>query len=182
MEKYPENEIHPTAIIHSSVVMGKNNYIGAYTIIEENVIIGNDNYIGMQCIIGDIGESVNFFNQPKHGVIIGNNNRFTKQITIDSGTVSPTIIENNTLWLKNAHVGHDSHIHDFAQARCNAIIGGHVTLNKGARVYLGAIIHPRLTLPENCIVGMGAVVVKKTELLENGVYIGNPARLLRINQ
>jgi UDP-N-acetylglucosamine acyltransferase len=175
------NNIHPTAIIHPSVKMGAHNYIGPFAILEENVVIGDYNYIGPQCIIGDTGESINFFSLEKKGVIIGNNNRFTKQVTIDSGTVNPTVIKDNTLWLKNAHAGHDVIAENGVQVRCNAIIGGHVTLCENSKIYLSAIVHPRLTLPSNCIIGMGAVVVKKTELIGNGVYIGNPARLLRIN-
>lgn len=175
------NTIHPTAIIHSSVKLGNNNYIGPYTIIEENVTIGDNNYFGPHCIIGDVGESINFFNSEKKGVIIGNNNRFTKQITIDSGTENPTIIKNNTLWLKNAHAGHDVIAEDNTQVRCNGIIGGHVTLSENSKVYLNAIVHPRLVIPKNCIIGMGAVLIKKTELVENGIYIGNPAKLLRVN-
>lgn len=179
---YPGNKIHPTAIIHPSVKMGSGNYVGPFSILDENVVLGNDNYIGMHCIIGDVGESVNFFNTEKKGVHIGNNNRFTKQVTIDSGTVNPTIIHNNTLWLKNAHAGHDCIVHDLVQLRCNAIIGGHVTAMEGARVYLGAIVHPRLTMPKYCIVGMGAIVTKKIVLVDKGVYVGNPARLLKINE
>jgi len=177
-----ENIIHPTALIHPSVKMGKGNFIGAFTVIEENVIIGNNNYFGPHCIIGDIGESINFFEKEKMGVLIGNNNRFSKQVTIDSGTVNCTIIHNNTLWLKNAHAGHDCIINDLVQVRCNGILGGHVTALTGARIYLGAIVHPRLTIPANCIIGMGAIVTKKTNLVENGTYVGNPARLLRVNQ
>lgn len=174
------NHIHPTAIIHSSVKIGIGNSIEAYAIIDANVILGNNNYIGPHCIIGDIGESVRFLNSEKKGVVVGNNNRFTKQVTIDGGTVNPTQIHNNTLWLKNAHAGHDCIIHDNVQVRCNAILGGHVTALQGAKIYLGAIIHPRLTLPENCIIGMGAVVIKKIKLVEKGVYGGNPARLLKV--
>jgi UDP-N-acetylglucosamine acyltransferase len=175
-----KNVIHPTALVHSSVKMGEGNFIGAYTIIEENVIIGNNNYFGPQCIIGELGESINFFDQGKKGVIIGDNNRFTKQVTIDSGTVNPTVIHNNTLWLKNAHAGHDCIVHDSVQVRCNAILGGHVTASAGSRVYLGALVHPRLTLPPNCIVGMGAILTKKAELVERGIYVGNPARFLKL--
>jgi UDP-N-acetylglucosamine acyltransferase len=177
-----KNIIHPTAIIHPTVKIGKGNVIGAYSIIDENVVIGDNNYFGPQCIIGDIGESVLFFDKEKKGVKIGNNNRFTKQVTIDSGTVSPTIVHNNTLWLKNAHAGHDCIVNDFVQIRCNGIIGGHVTALEGAKVFLGAIVHPRLTLPKNCVIGMGTIVTKKTVLAENGVYIGNPAKLLKVNE
>ncbi|MCK6649215.1 MAG: hypothetical protein L6Q66_06140 [Bacteroidia bacterium] len=176
-----KNFIHPTAVIHESVKMGVGNYIGAFVVLDENVQLGDNNYIGPQCIIGDIGESVKFFNEEKKGVVIGNNNRFTKQVTIDSGTVSATIVLNNTLWLKNAHAGHDCIVEDNVQVRCNAILGGHVTAKEGAKIYLGALVHPRLTLPSKCIIGMGAVVIKKTELHENAIYIGNPAKFLKYN-
>jgi len=176
-----ENQIHPTAIIHPSVIMGSNNHVDAFVIIGENVTIGDNNYIGPHCIIGDIGESVNFFNSPMMGVTIGNGNRFTKQVTIDSGTVQPTVVKDNTLWLKNAHAGHDCVIESNAQLRCNAIIGGHVTMREESKVFLGAIVHPRLTLPKGCVIGMGAIITKKTELYEKGVYVGNPASLLKFN-
>jgi len=175
-----KNFIHPTALIHPSVKMGDGNHIGAYAIIEENVELGNDNYIGSHCIIGDIGESIAFFDSEKKGVIIGNNNRFTKQVTIDSGTENPTRIYNDTLWLKNAHCGHDCTVFNDVQVRCNAILGGHVIVHEHARVFLSAIVHPRLEILKNCKIGMGSVVTKKTEIVENGIYVGNPAKLLRI--
>ena len=176
------NSIHPTAIIHPSVKMGVGNTVGAYSILDQNVIIGDNNFIGPQCIIGDIGESIKFLDSAKKGVIIGNNNRFTKQVTIDSGTVNPTIIHNNTLWLKNAHAGHDCIVYDEVQVRCNGILGGHVTALRNAKVFLSAIVHPRLTLPINSVIGMGTVVTKKTVLVENGIYVGNPAKLLRLSE
>ncbi|HET6244985.1 MAG: hypothetical protein H0V01_12995 [Bacteroidetes bacterium] len=177
---FPGNQIHQSALIHPSVKMGIGNFIGAYSILEENVVLGNNNHIGSHCIIGDVGESIKFFDQEKKGVIIGNNNRFTKQVTIDSGTVNPTTINNDTLWLKNAHAGHDCIVNDNVQVRCNGILGGHVTALRGSKVFLSAIVHPRLTLPENCVIGMGTVVTKKTVLKENGIYVGNPAKLLKV--
>ncbi len=176
------NTIHPTAIIHPSLKIGTGNFIGAFSIIEENVTLGDNNYIGPYCIIGDIGESIKFFDKERKGVIIGNNNRFTKQITIDGGTVEPTRIHNETLWLKNAHGGHDCIVHNNVQVRANVIVGGHVTVLEGVKIYLGAIIHQRLTVPQNCIIGMGAIVIKKTILVERGVYVGNPAKLLKISE
>jgi UDP-N-acetylglucosamine acyltransferase len=180
--KYNGNTIHSTALIHPSVKMGSGNFIGAYTILEENVVLGNNNYFGPHCIIGDIGESIKFFDTERKGVIIGNNNRFTKQVTIDGGTVNPTIVKDDTLWLKNAHAGHDCIVENNVQLRCNAIIGGHVTAQEGSKIYLGAIVHPRLVLPKHCIIGMGAIITKKIVLVDKGIYVGNPGRLLRIQE
>ncbi|MCC7333408.1 MAG: hypothetical protein IT232_12455 [Flavobacteriales bacterium] len=182
MEKYKGNTIHPSAIIHPTVKMGIGNFIGAYAILEENVVLGDNNYIGPHCIIGDVGESIKFFESERKGVIIGNNNRCTKQVTVDSGTVNPTVIKNNTLWLKNAHAGHDCVIEDHVQLRCNSIIGGHVTAQEGSKIYLGAIVHPRLVLPKNCIIGMGTIITKRIVLVDKGIYVGNPGRLLRIEE
>ena len=176
-----ENIIHPTAIIHPSVKMGVGNYIGPYSIIDENVIIGDNNYIGPHCIIGDVGESINFFDKDKKGVIIGNNNRFTKKVSISGGTVNATEICNNTLWMNNAHACHDCKISDNVQLRANSLLAGHVTVLRGAQIYLGAIVHQRMTVPEECIIGMGAIVTKKVELVAKGIYAGNPARLIRMS-
>lgn len=137
--------------------------------------MGTGNIIGPYCIIGDVPESIKYFDQLDYGVKIGNNNRFTKQVTIDAGTESPTTIHNDTLLLKNAHVGHDSILYDHSELRCNAILGGHCRLGKGSKIMLGAIIHPRTVIPEDVIVGMGAVVIKNTHLVSGGTYIGIPA-------
>lgn len=40
------NQIHPTAIIHETALIGKNVSIGAYSNIEEGVVIENDSIIG----------------------------------------------------------------------------------------------------------------------------------------
>lgn len=159
-ERYPDNIIHETAIIYDNVKMGKGNYIGAY------------------CIIGDIPESVKYFDEIDKGVEIGDNCRFTKQVTIDAGTEQPTIIKDNVLILKNGHVGHDSVIKENVQIRCNAIVGGHCTVEQNSKLMLGSIIHPRQRVPENVILGMGCVVTKKTKLEPNSTYIGVPAKKL----
>ncbi len=43
--------IHPTAIVHESVKLGNNVYIGPYVIIEENVQIGDEVQIGAHSVI-----------------------------------------------------------------------------------------------------------------------------------
>jgi UDP-N-acetylglucosamine acyltransferase len=172
--------IHPTAIISDKAIIGKNNHIGAYVVIHDNVTIGNNNYIGEHCIIGDIGESINFFDKETKGVIIGNNNRFTKQVTIDNGTVQPTIVRDNTLILKNGHVGHDALLCDNTQVRANALVGGHVIMNEGSIICLSVVIQPRIALPINAYIGACSNVTKKSKLIENFVHYGNPCKPVRL--
>ena len=67
------NFIHPTAIIGDNVILGDNNYIGAY------------------CIIGDQAEHKKYWLQPKGKVIIGNGNMITGINKNDSNiTMLPT--------------------------------------------------------------------------------------------
>ena len=175
-----KNVIHHTALISESAKIGKGNYIGAYTIIHDNVIIGDNNYIGDHCIIGDIGESINYFNTEKKGVTIGHNNRFTKQVTIDSGTINATIIRDNCLILKNGHVGHDSYLLDNVQIRCNAIVGGHCILNNDVILCLNSVIQPRITAPKGAMIGAMSNVTKKSKLIDNHVHYGNPCKPIRL--
>lgn len=176
------NYIHPTAIVSPNAVIGKGNYIGAYTIIKDNVMIGDNNYIGENCIIGDIGESIAFFDKDPFNVIIGNNNRLTKQVTIDCGTVRNTVVKDNTLMLKNGHVGHDCIIKDNARVGANAVVGGHSVLSEGVILSIGSIIQPRITVPYMAYIGACSNVTKKTELKENTVHYGNPCKPIRARE
>ena len=53
-------------------------------------------------------------------------------------------------------------------------------IKKGSKIGAGAIIRAGVTIGENVIVGAGSVVLRDLEV--NGVYVGNPARLLRFNK
>jgi len=173
------NKIHSTAIIHESLNIGDGNEIGAYAIIGPNVVIGNNNYIGPYCFISDHPESVKFFGSDNFGVIIGNHCRFTGKVTIDGGTLGPTIIGNDILMLKNAHVGHDSVLCKDVQLRCNVIIGGHVHIYGKTKLGLGAIVHPRVIIPPNVSIGMGAIITKRATIKANEIWVGNPAKFLK---
>ena len=114
------NFIHPTAIIGDNVILGDNNYIGAY------------------CIIGDQAEHKKYWLQPKGKVIIGNGNMITGLVTIDAGTEDITTIGNNCFIMKHAHIGHDCQIKDNVTISCGAKIGGHSiasVYNYRARLY-----------------------------------------------
>lgn len=103
------NFIHPTAIIGENVILGDNNYIGAY------------------CIIGDPAEHKKFWGQEKGKVIIGDNNIITGLVTIDAGTEYDTFIRNNCFIMKHAHIGHDCRIWDNVTISCGAKIAGRST-------------------------------------------------------
>lgn len=69
-----------------------------------------------------------------------------------------------------------STVGDFTTVGPNATVGGDVTI--GARCLIGANVSVRnlLSICDDVTVGCGAVVVK--DIVEPGVYVGNPARRL----
>lgn len=169
------NEISQDACVHHNVIMGVGNVIMEGAIIREGVQMGDNNYIGPHCILGDYPEKHGYFDKLGK-VVIGSNNRLTKQVTVDSGTDGVTIIKNNVTMLKNAHQGHDAYIDDGAIISCNVCVGGHSKVGKNSNLGLGSVVHQRLTIPDNVIIGMNSTVTKKSVLESGRKYVGSPVR------
>lgn len=158
------------------------NYIHPTAIIQENVIIEDDVYIGPNCIIGFPPEDKSVFPNILFTVHIGSGTKITGSVTIDAGTVRNTYIGSNCFLMKGAHVGHDAILGEDVTLSCHAIVGGHVQIKKGANIGLGCIIHPRQVIESYCMLGMGAIVPKKLNLEPFGIYVGNPAKKIGMNE
>lgn len=156
------NFIHPTAIIGDNVILGDNNYIGAF------------------CIIGDKAEHKKYWGNGKGKVFIGNNNIITGLVTIDAGTEEPTVIDNNCFIMKHAHIGHDCYIFDNVTISCGAKIGGHSIIKEYSNIGLNAVLHQFTTIERGCMIGASAFIKGATE--EFSKYAGVPARKIGINE
>jgi UDP-N-acetylglucosamine acyltransferase len=155
------NFIHPTAIIGDNVILGDNNYIGAF------------------CIIGDPAEHKKYWGQEKGKVIIGNNNIVTGLVTIDAGTEVPTIIEDGCFIMKHAHIGHDCRIMNNVTISCGAKIGGHSIIGEGSNIGLNAVLHQFSVIKKGCMIGASAFFKGESEVQMK--YAGVPARKLGSN-
>lgn len=162
-ERFPGNDIHPTAVISPNVTMGSGNYIGPY------------------CVIGMPAEHRDEWGVNK-GVYIGNNCVITGHVTIDGGVVSSTTIRNNSFIMKHAHVGHDATIREFATISCGAKIGGHSIIEEYANIGLNAVVHQKHRVRKHCMIGMGAVLPLKVTTEPGHTYVGNPARCIGRNK
>ena len=156
------NFIHPTAIIGDNVILGDNNYIGAY------------------CIIGDPAEHTKFWGKDIGKVVIGDNNIITGLVTIDAGTKDITTIGNNCFIMKHAHIGHDCILLDNVTISCGAKIGGHSIVKEYSNIGLNAVLHQFTTIERGCMVGASAFIKGATE--EFTKYAGVPARKIGINE
>ena len=151
------NEIHETAIIYDSVVMGKNNKIGAYSVIGSN---------------GEIRNCKSF-----NGIVeIGNGNIISELVTIQRPSVKGSItkIGNDNIIMAHAHIGHDAQIGDNCEISTGSIIGGYTIIEDGVKIKLGCTIRNRRKVSKDAVIGMGAVVVK--DVPEKEIWVGNPAK------
>lgn len=175
------NYIHPTAIVEPSVKLGQNNHIGAFCYITGDTTIGDNNRFEAYCSIGTPPEHKHYYGKETKGVVIGNNNVFREFITINSGCTQHTTIENNTWILKGAYIGHDSLIENDALLSSGVLLGGYCIVGKNANLGLGAICHQGTIIGGGAMLGMGAIITKKKAVLPLSVYVGNPAKFLKLN-
>lgn len=100
----------------------------------------------------------------------------------DDSTVCPNVII-TTRNIKIGHssvlnfgstIGHDCSIGDYFTALPYANVAGNVTLGEYVTLGANSCIKEKLNITDHVFIGMGSVVVK--DILESGVYVGNPAR------
>lgn len=108
------------------------------------------------------------------------------QIGLDVEIQEGTVIMANACINSSAKIGkhciintgaiieHDNIIEDYVHISPNATLGGTVKIGESTHVGIGSIVKNNITICKNCTIGAGAVVVKN--ILEEGTYVGVPAR------
>lgn len=79
-----------------------------------------------------------------------------------------------------ASIDHECILGNGVHIAPGATVAGRVTIGDNTMLGTGASIGPDITVAANCIIGAGSVVVR--DIVEPGVYVGAPARLIRENQ
>jgi acyl-[acyl carrier protein]--UDP-N-acetylglucosamine O-acyltransferase len=136
--------IHPTAIIYPGVMIDL-----------EGV------YIGPYCVIGGPPEHREFYDgKESKGVIIKKGAKIFSHVSIDSGTLGPTIIEEGVQVFNHAHVAHDC----ILERRCcvggSVSLAGHTIVMEGANVSGKSCTFQRVVIGAYSFVGGGSFVVR----------------------
>ncbi len=187
-------------MVGSNVKIGSNTMIGHNTIIEKNVNIGNNCFIGSNVILrntflennvhvldgaivgkkgfGFIPNKSKNYRYPHIGyVLIKKNSEIGSCSTIDRGSLSITVIGENTYLDNQVHIAHNVKIGN------NCIIAGQVGIAGSAilgdRVMVGgqAGISGHLKIGNNVQIGGGSGVIKN--IPDNTKVMGYPATEIR---
>jgi UDP-N-acetylglucosamine acyltransferase len=171
--------IHPLAVVHPSVRLGRDCEVGPFAVIEQDVTVGNrcsidshavlkrgivlgdDNRIGEHAVIGGLAQHIQAKNYDGR-LRIGTGNTFREYVTIHRALSSSgeTIVGNNNFFMVNAHVAHDCIVGNQIIMANAAMLGGHVTVDDKAFVSGGVAIHQFCRIGRQCMIGGTARVIK----------------------
>ena len=140
-------EIHPSAVVEESAVLGDNCRIGPFSYVGPHVTMGSGNVLHSHAVVdghielGDENEIFSFACLGKRSqdlkyrdeiivTMIGNRNVFREYATVNMATLpeSPTTIGSNCLLLSYSHVAHDCRLGDNVIISSDSKMAGHVTV------------------------------------------------------
>ena len=187
-------------LIGLNVVIGKNTKIGHNTIIENNVKVGNNCSIGSNVILrnsiieenvhildgavvgkkgfGFIPKNLKNIRYPHVGYVhIKKNSEIGCGSTIDRGSLSVTIIGENTYIDNLVHIAHNVKIGNNCIIAGQVGIAGSTTLGNNVMIGGQAGISGHLKIGDNVQIGGGSGVIKNIQ--DNLKVMGYPAKDFR---
>jgi len=187
-------------LVGVNVNIGENTKIGHNTIIENNVTIGKDCYIGSNVILRNtiIEENVHIldgvvigkkgfgfipnddknFRYPHIGYVhIKKNSEIGCGSTIDRGSLSVTIIGENTFIDNQVHIAHNVKIGNNCIIAGQVGIAGSSILGNNVKIGGQAGISGHLKIGDNVEIGGGSGVIKN--IPNNSKVMGYPAKNFR---
>ena len=168
-------QIDKNKLIHGKPIL-------PYSFVKSNshlITIAIANSETRQKIINQLPNDINFITLIHPNAVISKWVKIGEGVIICAGSIITCDIEigKHSQLNLNTTIGHDCIIGDFFTTAPNVNISGNCTFEN--HVYFGtaSCIKQGLSIVENVIIGMGAIVTKN--ITESGVYIGNPARILK---
>lgn len=190
--------IHPTAILHSELVIGKDGFVGANAIvgkcnigdfvnigegvkIADGVNIGNHVVIKPGAVLGYEGfgferlEDGNLIKFPQlGGLIIEDYVEIGSNTCIDRGSLSDTIIGKGSKINNLCHIAHNVVIGENVIITAQVNISGSSFIDDNVWIAPNATLRGHQKIGTRAIIGSGAVVTKDVPAFET--WIGNPAK------
>ena len=199
-KKYKNVKFGSNVLIGESVKIGKNSTIGHNTIIESNVVIGNNCHIGSNVIIKKslIGNNVSILDGTVIGkkgfgffpdknkniryphigiVIIGNNVEIGCNNTIDRGSLSNTLIGDNSFLDNQVHIAHNVQIGKNCIITAQVGFAGSSKIGNNVMIGGQSGISGHLNIGNNVKIGGGSGVIKN--IPDNTKVMGYPAKEIK---
>jgi UDP-N-acetylglucosamine acyltransferase len=174
-------KIGPFCYIGDNVEIKKNCELHSHVSINGNTKIGEKNIFFPFSSIGSSPQDLKFQNE-KSFLIIGNNNIFRENVTVNPGTKGgglKTVIKDNCLFMVGSHIAHDCIIESNVILANNATLAGHVELGENSIVGGNSAIHQFVKVGRFSMIG-GMSGVEKN-ILPYCLYLGIRTDLKGLN-
>lgn len=192
-------KIHSTAIIHPEAIIDNNVEIGPFSVIDKNVkidegniiknnvtITGNttiakNNVFFPNSVIGAEPQDLKYYGEQSK-LIIGSDNVIRECVTINTGTEvggGETLIGNNNFFMSCSHIAHDCIIEDNILVANGVLLGGHIKVEKHAKLMGLAGVQPFVTIGQHSYVGGLSRIVQ--DVPPYMIVEGNPAKVRKVN-
>jgi sugar O-acyltransferase (sialic acid O-acetyltransferase NeuD family) len=121
------------------------------------------------------------------GIVKHNSCIIDRLVTIGEGSVlfHGTIIQRDTIIGKHciintaATIDHDCILEDYIHISPNATLCGNVTIGEGTQIGANAVIKQGVKIGKWVTIGAGSVVIN--DIADYSVAVGNPVRIIKIN-
>ena len=122
---------------------------------------------------------VNIINAIHPKAVIGFNVKFGKGVFVAANaTINPCCtIGDGAICNTSCTLDHECIIGDFSHIAPGTVLCGNVTIGKNSFIGANSTVVPGKKINDRIIVGAGSVVT--SDLVEPGVYVGAPARLIK---
>jgi len=154
-----------------------------YMVVADNTLYDGEVNYGKFCVIGGYGfgyirDGEHILRMPHVGhVKIGKNVILHNHVCIDRGVTGATIIGDDCKIDNFVHIAHGVRLGKGNTLAAHTVIEGSCQVGDGNTFGTSVIVQRKVKIGSNNIFGSGCVVTK--DCGDNGVYVGNPARLIR---
>ncbi len=177
----PSVKIGPYCVIGDNVEIEENCILHSHVSITGHTKIGKKNKFYPFTSIGSSPQDLKYKGE-KSFLIIGNNNTFRENVTVNPGTEGGglcTRIEDNCLFMVGSHIAHDCKIGSNVILANNATLAGHVEIDNNSIIGGNSAIHQFVKVGKNSMIG-GMSGLEKN-LIPYGLYIGIRSNLKGLN-
>jgi len=156
----PRVRIGPYAVIGPQVRIGTRTWVGAHAVIQGRTTLGADNRVFPFASLGQPPQDLKYRGEASR-LEIGAGNAIREYVTMNPGTEAGgmvTRVGNGSLFMANAHVGHDCEVGDTVVLANSAALAGHVVVE--AHAIIGGLggVHQFTRVGESAMCGAGAMV------------------------